>query len=131
MGDEQVPHNGEPLRNPAPVNVEAEASDGEERSSNRARMHEVVDEEWGGHAKFRRDYDAAGRICGNAATVFESLREAKAERGESPWAPFEDEEEWELARWLMQNVGQNQTDTFLKLPIVRLPCINHHVNQFN
>ncbi|KAG1871767.1 hypothetical protein DFJ58DRAFT_713747 [Suillus subalutaceus] len=29
------------------------------------------------------------------------------------------EEEWELARWLIQNVRQNQTDEFLKLPIVR------------
>ncbi|KAG2113682.1 hypothetical protein DEU56DRAFT_874333 [Suillus clintonianus] len=35
------------------------------------------------------------------------------------WGPFDDEEEWELAKWLIQNVGQNQTDKFLKLPIIQ------------
>ncbi|KAJ7129656.1 hypothetical protein C8R44DRAFT_830103 [Mycena epipterygia] len=32
--------------------------------------------------------------------------------------PFADEEEWELAKWLIKNVGHNQTEAFLKLPIV-------------
>ncbi|KAG1883131.1 hypothetical protein F4604DRAFT_1576473 [Suillus subluteus] len=36
------------------------------------------------------------------------------------WGPFKDEEEWQLAKWLIQNAGQNQTDQFLKLPIVSL-----------
>ncbi|KAG0695674.1 Zn-finger domain-containing protein [Suillus ampliporus] len=39
--------------------------------------------------------------------------------GKSVWGPFDDEEEWDLARWLIQNVGQNKTDEFLKLPIIR------------
>jgi len=34
------------------------------------------------------------------------------------YAPFEDKDEWELARWLFMNVGQTQTKVFLKLPIV-------------
>ena len=32
--------------------------------------------------------------------------------------PFEDEDEWQLAKRLIQNIGQKQTDVFLKLPIV-------------
>lgn len=36
-----------------------------------------------------------------------------------PWAPFADQEAWELAQWVITNVGQNATDKFLKLPIVR------------
>jgi hypothetical protein len=27
-------------------------------------------------------------------------------------------EEWSLAQWLVKNLGQTQTDEFLKLPIV-------------
>ena len=40
--------------------------------------------------------------------------------GDDPWAPFKDKEEWELAQWLITNVGQNATDKYLKLPIVSL-----------
>ncbi|KAG1843935.1 Zn-finger domain-containing protein [Suillus subalutaceus] len=56
----------------------------------------------------------AGAPCGPAEDI-----DNQEANGESVWGPFNDEEEWELARWLIQNVGQNQTDEFLKLPIVR------------
>ncbi|KAG1836372.1 hypothetical protein DFJ58DRAFT_847010 [Suillus subalutaceus] len=52
-------------------------------------------------------------------TKFDTIKDNQEANGESVWGPFNDEEEWELARWLIQNVGQNQTDEFLKLPIVR------------
>ncbi|KAI6011028.1 hypothetical protein BKA83DRAFT_4467357 [Pisolithus microcarpus] len=35
------------------------------------------------------------------------------------WAPFRTEGEWELARFLMKNVGQTKMDEFLKLDIIR------------
>ncbi|KAI6102421.1 hypothetical protein EV401DRAFT_2061212 [Pisolithus croceorrhizus] len=35
------------------------------------------------------------------------------------WAPFHSEEEWELARFLMKNVGQTKMDEFLKLDIIQ------------
>ncbi|KAI6103380.1 hypothetical protein F5141DRAFT_962869, partial [Pisolithus sp. B1] len=44
--------------------------------------------------------------------VFESMQAA-----ENMWAPFHSEEEWELARFLMKNVGQTRMDEFLKLDI--------------
>ncbi|KAJ7875707.1 hypothetical protein B0H14DRAFT_3547012 [Mycena olivaceomarginata] len=43
----------------------------------------------------------------------------KAE-GNAPWYPFESEEEWELARWLMTlGLSQTKTDDYLKLKVVR------------
>lgn len=33
-------------------------------------------------------------------------------------APFNSQDEWELAQWLLRNVGHNATEDFLKLPIV-------------
>lgn len=47
---------------------------------------------------------------------------AKAELGDSPWYPFENEEDWQLAEWLSKRVGQNAIDEFLKLPIVSQQC---------
>ncbi|PBK87099.1 hypothetical protein ARMGADRAFT_939452, partial [Armillaria gallica] len=32
--------------------------------------------------------------------------------------PFKDDEEWELAKWLIHNVGHNAAEEFLKLPII-------------
>ncbi|KAG1823923.1 uncharacterized protein BJ212DRAFT_1534040 [Suillus subaureus] len=38
---------------------------------------------------------------------------------EGMWGLFHNEDEWELVKWLIQNVGQNQTNKFLKLPIIK------------
>jgi hypothetical protein len=50
--------------------------------------------------------------------LYEYLDEEQKREGGSRWGPFEDEDEWQLAEWLIRNVGQKQTDIFLKLPIV-------------
>ncbi|KAF8874590.1 hypothetical protein BD779DRAFT_1613547 [Infundibulicybe gibba] len=57
----------------------------------------------------------AGAAWGHATPSFEKIRQAN----ENQWGPFEDEEEWKLAEWLSHNVGQKQTDAYLKLPITR------------
>ena len=62
----------------------------------------------------------AGAMWGTSKPLFESLNEEQTREGTSRWGPFEDEDEWELAEWLIRNVGQKQTDAFLKLPIVRV-----------
>lgn len=42
------------------------------------------------------------------------------EDGKAPWAPFESEEEWALAKWLMTSgTSQTKIDEFLKLKTVR------------
>ncbi|KIJ90638.1 hypothetical protein K443DRAFT_36586, partial [Laccaria amethystina LaAM-08-1] len=50
---------------------------------------------------------------------FETLLEQQTADGKQPWEPFASKEEWQLVTWLMANVGQNSTDEYLKLPIVR------------
>ncbi|KAI6126588.1 hypothetical protein F5141DRAFT_1186020 [Pisolithus sp. B1] len=41
------------------------------------------------------------------------------EAAEGMWVPFNSEEEWELAHFLMKNMGQTRMDEFLKLNIVQ------------
>ncbi|KAJ7646307.1 hypothetical protein DFH06DRAFT_1270854 [Mycena polygramma] len=50
--------------------------------------------------------------------MFEHIRDDQILTGCEVLGPYADEEEWELAKWLIKNVGHNQTESFLKLPIV-------------
>jgi len=74
---------------------------------------------WLASGHFTEQYPGiAAMILGKAKTVFKSLEAAEVERGDGKWAPFCDEDEWELARFLMKNLGQTKIDEFLKLPSV-------------
>jgi hypothetical protein len=95
----------------------------------RACVEEVEEEEDGGIKRWFKDYlRPAGTAGASAQTYFEKLLVEQRTRGQDPWAPFADEEEWGLAQWLMLNVGQNATDNFLKLPIVSNQNINWNQN---
>ncbi|KAG6839614.1 hypothetical protein C0991_000890 [Blastosporella zonata] len=59
----------------------------------------------------------AGATFGTAQTSFDTIRDNQILQGAEVLGPFESEEEWELAKWLIKNVGHNQTDQFLQLPI--------------
>ncbi|KAF8181120.1 RNA ligase-domain-containing protein [Mycena galopus ATCC 62051] len=50
--------------------------------------------------------------------MFEHIRDEQILDGCQVLGPFADEEEWELAKWLIKNVGHNQAEAFLKLPII-------------
>lgn len=63
----------------------------------------------------------AGAAWGIDTPKFDAIHQAQDVRGQGTWGPFEDEDEWKLAEWLIKNVGQKQTDEFLKLPIVSIP----------
>ena len=92
------------------------ASDSHER---RARVEEVEDEKAGMQSRWIKDYPGpAGTPERPAQSYFEMVRDDQKKNGDPLWAPFKDEEEWELAQWLNMNVGQNATDKYLKLPIV-------------
>ena len=81
----------------------------------------MEDEESGTHRRWIKDFPLpAGMRLGLAQSYFETVREEQRKNGDDLWAPFKDEEEWELAQWLITNVGQNTTDKYLKLPIVSL-----------
>ncbi|KAH9974341.1 hypothetical protein BGW80DRAFT_1458404 [Lactifluus volemus] len=34
------------------------------------------------------------------------------------YAPFENKDEWDMGQWLFKNVGQTQTEVFLRLPVI-------------
>lgn len=120
-----------------PATVAYQPDVGPEHSipSKRARVEEVEDEEAeapspshtedaGGFPRepWVEDYPLpAGSTYGNAETPFESLHQNKAAANESPWAPFDSPDEWELARWLLTSgLSQRAIDEYLNLNIVRL-----------
>lgn len=60
----------------------------------------------------------AGAAWGKDQPLFVRIQKEQEDNSTSKWGPFKDQDEWELAEWLSKNVGQKQTDTFLKLNIV-------------
>lgn len=82
-------------------------------------MEEVEDED----ARWVQDFPdkvQAGAAFGPCETQFEECRRQQKGEGHEPWYPFQSEEEWELARWLMTSgLSQSKTDDFLKLKSVR------------
>ena len=60
----------------------------------------------------------AGNGLRQAKTQYEVWLKNQREGEKIPWSPFASEQEWALAKWLLENVGQKSTDEFLKLPFV-------------
>ncbi len=60
----------------------------------------------------------AGVIFGSAPTIFQGIQDEQILKGAEVLGPFADDDEWELAKWMIKNVGHNQAEAFLKLPIV-------------
>lgn len=130
-GLDSPPHSFE-----AAVNVEATVDEDHEHvnvqrpNAYSVQIEEVADDPGPFHhatARWVEEYPdemLAGAPCGNAEeiipTKFDTIKHNQELNGQSVWGPFDDEEEWELARWLIQNVGQTKTDEFLKLPIVSM-----------
>ncbi|KAH9856106.1 hypothetical protein C2E23DRAFT_722345, partial [Lenzites betulinus] len=64
--------------------------------------------------------EAPGQTFGEEQTVFERILAEQQAQGQSPWNPFEDLEEWDLARWMVTSgLTQASIDKFLKLNITR------------
>ena len=82
-----------------------------DESSRSPRCEEVWDEAFPSEK-------CAGASIGTGKTTFETYRDKQIRQGTDILGPLENEAEWELARWLVKNVGHNQADEFLKLPIV-------------
>jgi hypothetical protein len=88
----------------------------DEHQSQRARVEEVEDEET--YQRYAREFPTPADELGDGKTIFEEIFDDQREKDESPWAPFADKDEWELARWLAKNVNQRATDNFLKMSAV-------------
>lgn len=87
---------------------------------------DACDEGWSGQV-WREDPPAqlqAGRPNGQGLCPFELLRQEQARDseglGRGIWGPFANEDEWQLAQWLIKNVGHNQAEKFLNLNIVSI-----------
>ncbi|KAJ6609645.1 hypothetical protein B0H10DRAFT_1813384, partial [Mycena sp. CBHHK59/15] len=50
---------------------------------------------------------------------FELIRDDEILKGGTVLGPFRDDDEWQLAKWLIKHVGHTATEDFLKLSIVR------------
>jgi hypothetical protein len=71
--------------------------------------------------EFIEDYPAEAGMPGpgRKKTPFEKLKKAQQVEDKELWSPFANEEEWELAKWLMTaGVSQARVDEYLKLHIV-------------
>ncbi|EPQ55314.1 hypothetical protein GLOTRDRAFT_129596 [Gloeophyllum trabeum ATCC 11539] len=107
---------GSPLLPVPPNSTIASSADGLHPPEPEAEDSEPVT----GRERFVEGFPGiAGQGLRREETRFDKLRRTQEERRQAVWDPFVDEEEWELARWLAKNVGQNQIDEFLKLSITR------------
>jgi len=81
-------------------------------------VEEVKDEEDGYYfQEFPSMHQAGAKLCA-APMLFQAICDDQVLQGAEVLGPFESEEEWELAKWLIKNDGHTQVKTFLKLPIV-------------
>ncbi|KAJ4479710.1 hypothetical protein C8J55DRAFT_455705 [Lentinula edodes] len=62
----------------------------------------------------------AGVPIRHCQSFFEEYRSKQKAEGMEPWEPFASEDEWELARWLMESgASQGKIDSFLRLNKIR------------
>ncbi|KAJ7023001.1 hypothetical protein C8F04DRAFT_1240393 [Mycena alexandri] len=82
-------------------------------------IEEVEDEDAPGAPRYFEDFPkpAGYTVEENPVeTVFEAIRRMQEENGEAPWAPFDNEDDWNLARWLSKaGVSGGNINEFLKL----------------
>lgn len=57
---------------------------------------------------------SAGLTYGEAKLPFQAIHDEQVLQGADIFGPFESEEEWDLAKWLIKNVGHTQAEKFLK-----------------
>jgi hypothetical protein len=91
-----------------------------DQDARRPRVEDILDEDEAGieYVEPFPEEACAGASCGRAWTLFESIRDEQALDGAEMLGPFESDAEWQLAKWLIKNIGHNQAEEFLKLPIV-------------
>lgn len=87
-------------------------------------VEEIPDEDSDEVRRFVQTYaSSVAEILGKGETMFEQWRKENDEAQREHFFPFASEDEWELAVWLIQNVGHNKIEEFLKLKVVR----SHHI----
>lgn len=85
---------------------------------------EVEEEKYG--ARFIEQYHGeAVTSLGKGVTEAGKLHSRIISGAQSPWEPFESQEEFELVEWLMKRANKTAIEEFLHLPIVCLDHANH------
>ena len=85
-----------------------------------ARVEDLPDDDWRGQS-WQEEFPShlnAGTSHSISSTQFEKFQDEKILEGGDIWGPFKSEEEWQLAKWLIKNVGHTQAENFLWLNIV-------------
>ncbi|KAK0477417.1 hypothetical protein IW261DRAFT_1634689 [Armillaria novae-zelandiae] len=62
----------------------------------------------------------AGVPLHHGKTTFQHIRNEQILKQEEVFGPFQDDEEWELVKWLIKNMGHSAAEEFLKLPMISL-----------
>jgi hypothetical protein len=121
---EEQEHSPPPTPIPEPTtSADFEQADGPGKGPKKVTVEEIEDEEAPGRTKYsKRWWQSFPGPAGvtkpgeREETAFESVRADKMASGEAPWEPFESEEDWQLARWLiMSGVSQAEINSFLKM----------------
>ncbi len=95
-------------------------------------MEEVEDEDSCNRYPFGYSAGAAEAL-GTGESIFQALLKEKNASGQLPWAPFANQDEWELAEFLMKRMNKQSIEEFFDLPIVclipslHLLCFNHEI----
>ncbi|KAJ7121947.1 hypothetical protein C8R43DRAFT_1148665, partial [Mycena crocata] len=103
------------------INLPAASDTREDTTTKRphATVEEVADDDDDWVQPFPEE-QAAGATYAECRTQFERMRDEQKQGNLEPWHPFESEEEWELAHWMMTSgISQTKTESFLKLRKVR------------
>ena len=127
MEDEDIQDENAPFMDADPplplpsLEPDAETEANAARPQHQRVEMEVINEEEEG-LRWVEDFPtAAGETKGQCESAFQRHWNAQQAAGDAPWAPFESQKEWELARWLMTSgVSKKKMDSFLKLESVRI-----------
>ena len=102
---------------PGASNPPIETLEGPSKKKTRVMVEDVEDED--DHVRFIKSYPGnAAEVLGFGTTEFQHLHDKNKASGQSPWEPFEDQDEFELAEWLMKRANKTGIEEFLNLPIV-------------
>jgi hypothetical protein len=83
-------------------------------------MEEIRDEELLTQDNIEEFPEEVAEALGVRKTFFENLKAIHESQRVDPWYPFDSVEEWQLAKWLIENVRQGSMKEFLELPIVSI-----------
>ena len=101
--------------------VDTGPPDVSEPPSKCARVEEEIEDlpKWPASERFTEQYPGVtATVLGKKPTIFKTMEATELENGDNEWALFCNEDEWELAQFSMQNLGQKKIDKYLKLKLV-------------